>query len=755
MGLFQNLSGKAASRKAAVMTASSRSIYGSMHGSMHGHMRITDQKRPIEYFGIRTFSYDTMADRLSPAEFKLVKEHAESNQPLTLDLANKIAPVVKEWATSRGATHFCHWFQPQTGATAEKHDAFISLNAKGQIIEKFSGKELIQSEPDASSFPSGGIRATFEARGYTAWDASSPMFLMKTDNGSTLCIPSLFVSYSGEALDKKTPLLKSMAVLNQRALESLKLLGVDNITHVFAAAGPEQEYFVVDEALYAIRPDLIYAGRTLIGCEPPRGQQLEDHYYGSIKPRILNFMMECERELYELGVPCKTRHNEVAPCQYEIAPYYENANIAADHNQLVMEVLRTVAKRHHLVVLFHEKPYAGVNGSGKHVNWSLADTNGNNLLDPGVDQDQNQDPNTKLRFLYFLTATVKAIHDHGALLRVAVASPSNDFRLGANEAPPAIMSVFLGDHLSKLFNDLTNAGNSLTSHDWKKEIHLSIGKVPVIARDNTDRNRTSPFAFTGNKFEFRAVGSSASISSSLTYLNSAVSEALSQMNEMVRHKKGTSEKATNEQILSVIQDVAKATSKILFEGNNYSEEWHHEAERRGLPNLRSTPEALAILKEEKYKKLLSSLGIFTPQETEARYRVRLERYIKIRLIELETLSDMLSTLIIPAAMAEQASLAQCLKQTMYVLNATSFPSQTKWLANIASHTEDLVTVVNELSTFINKVKDGEDEEKVALLLAKDGMKLMEKARQISDRLETLIDDDLWPIPKYRELLTLI
>ncbi len=743
MELFQgSSSGSVSARKAAVAIASSRTVRRFQDAQI---------KRPIDYFGIRTFSYDTMADKLSPSEFKVLKEHAVINEPLTLELAHKIAAVVKEWATSHGATHYCHWFQPQTGATAEKHDSFIALNAKGCAIEKFSGKELIQSEPDASSFPSGGMRVTFEARGYTAWDASSPMFLMKTDSGLTLCIPSLFISYGGEALDKKTPLLKSLVALDKKAIEAMRLMGIEDIEHVYVTAGPEQEYFVVDEALYTLRPDLIFAGRTLLGSLPPRGQQLEDHYYGSIKPRILNFMMECERELYELGVPCKTRHNEVAPCQYELAPYYENANVAADHNQLVMEVLRSIAKKHHLVVLFHEKPYAGVNGSGKHVNWSLDDGRGNNLLDPG------DDPVSNLRFLYFLTATVKAIHDHGHVLRMAIASPSNDFRLGANEAPPAIMSIFLGDHLTRLLNDLVSIENSPSSRDMRKEIHLSLGKVPIIARDNTDRNRTSPFAFTGNKFEFRAVGSSASISSALTYLNAAVAHALTGMNKMLRDKTGSTEDhpvaATNEQILSVIQDVVRATEKIRFEGNNYSAEWHKEAERRGLPNLRTTPEALRVLKDEKVQSFLADLGIFTTQETIARYNVRIERYNKIRLIELETIFDLLSTQILPAAMHQQMLLAQSIKETKAVLSNATLPTQTRLLSDISTATENLARMIEELSGFIIQAKKVDDEEKLATLLAGDGLRFMERARGISDKLETMVDDNLWPLPKYREMLS--
>ena len=697
-----------------------------------------------EYYGCNTFGFDLMEKKLAASDIAILKEYATSNVPLSLEIANKVADAVREWAQFRGATHYCHWFQPQTGATAEKHDSFFSLDRKGNAVERFTGQELIQSEPDASSFPSGGVRATFEARGYTAWDASSPMFLMESDNGMTLCIPSLFISYNGEALDEKTPLLRSLGALNKAAVESLKLLGHNDVRHVIATAGPEQEYFLVDEALYNLRPDLDLAGRTLIGRTPPRGQQLEDHYFGSIKPRILAFMMETEHELYKLGVPCKTRHNEVAPSQCEVAPIFENANVAADHNQVLLEVFRTVARRHKLITLFHEKPYAGINGSGKHVNWSMADSFGHNLLEPG------DSPLENIRFLYFLAATVKAVHDHSRLLRMSIASAGNDFRLGANEAPPAIISCFLGDTLTEVVQNLTSAtGGSLS--DRARQINLDLARVPVIARDNTDRNRTSPFAFTGNKFEFRAVGASASISPSLTYLNAAVATSLNEINERLRK---VSSRPSNDDVLKVIVDVFNETKKVCFDGNGYSEEWHKEAERRGLPNLRTTPDALKPIKEKAAKDMLAAIGVHRGNEVEARYNVKLERYIKVRLIELETLQEMISNEVYPAAMAHICATAQ----TVSALKAAtgSVPAEIeRQLKTVSDLTSKLAESKEKLGKFIDECGAIHDESKLADLIARDGIPVMDSVRKISDELELHVDDNLWSTPKYRELLYML
>jgi glutamine synthetase len=694
-----------------------------------------------EYFGCNTFSFEMMEKKLPASDVSTLREFATSNKPLTLELANKVADAAREWALSRGATHYCHWFQPQTGATAEKHDAFFSFDKRGNAVERFTGKELIQSEPDASSFPSGGMRATFEARGYTAWDASSPMFLMESENGLTLCIPSLFISYNGEALDEKTPLLRSLSALNKSATESLRLLGHD-VKYVIASAGPEQEYFVCDEALFNLRPDLLLAGRTLLGRNPPRGQQLEDHYFGSIKPRILAFMMEAEHELYKMGVPCKTRHNEVAPSQCEIAPIYENANIAADHNQLVLEVLRTVARRHQLQVLFHEKPYAGINGSGKHVNWSMADNHGHNMLEPG------DNPLDNIRFLWFLAGTVKAVNEYSTLLRMSIASAGNDFRLGANEAPPAIISCFLGDTLTEVVQKLTTAGSGSSLSDRARSINLDLARVPEIARDNTDRNRTSPFAFTGNKFEFRAVGASASISPALTYLNAAVASSLAEMNEQLRK---VSSKPSQEDVLKLIGETLSANKHVCFEGNGYSAEWHKEAEKRGLPNIRTTPEALAAIKSPKNKNMLSTLGIHRGSEIEARYNVKLERYIKVRMIELETLQEMIFNEVLPAAVAHTRILAQSAAGLKTALGSVP-PEFENQLKSVTELTSKLAACKDRLVKFMDQCSTIHDEPKLAEKITAEGMPMMDDIRKISDQLEMLVDDQLWSLPKYREIL---
>ena len=683
-----------------------------------------------------------MEKKLLPSDVALLKGFATSKNALPRDLAEKVAVAVKEWSLVRGATHYCHWFQPQTGATAEKHDSFFVFDMDAKPIERFDGSMLIQSEPDASSFPSGGSRTTFEARGYTAWDASSPMFLMETDNGTTLCIPSLFISYNdGEALDNKTPLLRSLRAIDQASIESLALLG-ENVEHVITTAGPEQEYFVIDEALFNMRPDLVLAGRTLLGRVPPRHQQLEDHYFGVIKPRVLNYMMECEYELYRLGVPCKTRHNEVAPAQCETAPVYEPANVAADHNQLVMEVHKSVARRHGLITLFHEKPYADVNGSGKHVNWSLRDSLGRNLLKPGPKPHEN------VRFLYFLAASIKAISEHGAMLRMAVASPGNDFRLGANEAPPAIMSIFLGEQLNHLVDQLADGSETPHSID-EGEINLRLSNVPIIKRDNTDRNRTSPFAFVGNRFEFRAQGSSGNISMALTFLNATVANALLEMNHTVRQRFGA--KPTDSQVLQVIQETLKNHKRVLFNGNNYAKEWHIEAEKRGLPNLKNTVEALAVLKDPVTIKLMSELGILNETEVRSRYNVQLERYIKVRLIELETLQELVATHIYPGAMLQLEQYARAASAVQSTLGAPPQPLIDD-MKKLTALTTELAAGRARLDKFIDECQHSHEHEQVAHRLAHEGMDLMSLLRNTSNALELMIDDHLWSLPKYREML---
>ncbi len=696
--------------------------------------------RVSEYFGCNVFGFQQMKKALPTEDVKLLQEYAVSGSKLTLETANKVALAVKEWAISRGASHFTHWFQPQTGSTAEKHDSFFSFDKDGSAIEIFNGKLLIQQEPDASSFPSGGRRATFEARGYTIWDASSPMFLVETANGVTLCIPSLFVSYSGEALDKKTPLLRSIHAVNEQAKDALKLIG-DKTEYVTVTCGPEQEYFLVDESLWALRPDLVQCGRALIGAHPPKGQQLEDHYFGSIKPRILNFMMEVEHECYKLGVPLKTRHNEVAPAQYECAPIFEFANLASDHNQIVMEVIKNVAKRHRLQALFHEKPFDGVNGSGKHVNWSLATAEGINLLNPG------DKPHENVRFLYFLAATLKAVHDNAELLRASVAPAGNEFRMGANEAPPAIISAFLGDALSEVVEKIASNSTGNLS-DRAKTIDMELAKVPEIAKDNTDRNRTSPFAFTGNKFEFRACGASQSVSDPTYFLNTAVAESLRQMNERLR---SLSPKPDHKTVLAVIAETFKGAKAVQFDGDGYSKEWHQEAEKRGLAHNRTTPAALAALLKPSVMKMFADHKVMTEGETEARYNVFIERYNKIRLIELETMNELLLSQVYPAAIEQQILLSTALKSAKEITG--SYPSvQLESYKTLVSKTDRLLVEISALGKVMEVAKGTHDESKAATFLADKAVPAMAQARALASELEECIDDALWPLPKYRELL---
>jgi glutamine synthetase len=691
--------------------------------------------QPAEVFASNTLSAFQLKEILTEQEFATLIEPVPEQRNLGRELADKVARYAKDWALAKGATHYCHWFQPLTGQTAEKHDSFLDFDENGYAIQAFSGKALMQQEPDASSFPSGGRRSTFEARGYTAWDSSSPMFLVESENGATLCIPSVFVSYSGETLDMKTPLLRSIDAINRAAKKALHLLGETQVKFVVANCGPEQEYFVVDRALFYLRPDLINTGRALVGQGLTRGQQLEDHYFGSIKSRVLNFMMELEHELFKLGVPCKTRHNEVAPSQFEIAPIYEIANIAADHNQLVMETMRRVGFKHELAVLFHEKPYLELNGSGKHVNWSLADSLGRNLLDPG------DRPHENIRFLYFLTAVVKAVKDWGGLLRCSVASASNDFRLGANEAPPAIMSVFLGTTLSETLEKIAD-GKGFESN-LAKEINLDLARIPVIARDNTDRNRTSPVAFTGNKFEFRAVGSSQSVSLPAAYLNAIVAQALTQMNAELE---ATSK--SQEDVLGIIKKHYKESRGVCFEGNNYSAEWHKEAVERGLKNLRSAPEAYAELKDSATQKMLLEQGVFGSQaEIELRYNVQIERYIKQRLIELNTMRELLNNHIIPAGTSQLADWLQILSATK--MNGLKTRSQT-----LEQSLESLYTIDQKIASMLDRSLTVDHEEFADELKTK-GMELLREAYDASGRIEQLVDDQYWSLPKNSELIHLL
>src|SRR6476661_4672761 len=611
------------------------------------------------YFGINTFGARQMRDRLPKDVYDKLAASIRLGRKLDLDVAPAVAQVIKEWAISRGVTHFTHWFQPQTGLTAEKHDAFLTFDNNRQPVESFTASQLIQSEPDASSFPSGGLRATWEARGYTAWNPASPVFIVESGGSRTLCIPSVFIGYNGEALDEMTPLLRSSDALSAKAIELLELLGDKGVQRVFTTLGPEQEYFLIDRSHFALRPDLVMAGRTLVGAPPPRGQQLEDHYFGGIPERIQACIAEAEHELYKLGVPIVTRHNEVAPSQFEMAPMFEETDIAVDHNQMAMAVLRRVALRHGLQALLNEKPFAGINGSGKHCNWSLAiaadnpELDGFNLLKPGKTPHQN------IRFLLFLAAVLKGVHRHSGLLRAGIASSGNEHRLGANEAPPAIISVFMGSMLTHVIESI--AAGKTSANAAQAMIKLGVSKLPDIEKDNTDRNRTSPFAFTGNKFEFRAVGSSASIAFPIVLLNAAVAEAIEEITSQIKAamKKG---KSVDDVVLAVVRDAFKESETIRFEGNNYSDEWVTEAAKRGLPNLRRSPEALEQLTTKQSRALLTKLGIFTKEELESRYHVRVERYVKDMLIEMHTLKEMVDTLVLPASYAYAGSLAAAAAQ---------------------------------------------------------------------------------------------
>ena len=699
------------------------------------------QEQISKYFGEDTFSTKVMQDKLPKGIYKRIIETIEARRKLDLETANAVAHAIKEWAIDKGATHYCHWFQPMTGATAEKHDSFIEFTDAGDVIERFSGMQLIQGEPDASSFPSGGLRSTFEARGYTAWDPTSPAFIIRNGLGTTLCIPTIFISYTGEALDKKTPLLRSIGAIDKSAVNMLRLLGNQESQKVFATLGPEQEYFLVDQDYYFKRQDLVLSGRSLLGALPPKGQQLEDQYFGSIKERILSFMHDVEEELYKLGIPAKTRHNEVAPSQFEIAPIFEEANLAADHNQLVMETMKRIAPLHKLRLLLHEKPFAGINGSGKHLNWSLSDDLGNNLLNPG------KTPHDNIQFLVFLMATIKAVNTHADLLRASVASAGNDHRLGANEAPPAIISVFLGEQLTNILDNIEKG--KITKATDAAIIDLGISKLPVLSKDSTDRNRTSPFAFTGNKFEFRAVGSSQSISFPATVLNTIVAEGLDLLAAKIKAKGGDVKQAA----LDVVKEEVKANKAILFMGDNYTKEWEQEAQKRKLPNKKTSYEALKDLKSDKALKLFDKYGVLSPVELKSRYHVRLERYIKEIDIEAATLSTMVQSQILPAAAAYQKTLAQSIKNAMDVIgDGKELKPQKELLKLVSSLISDAQKEVTALKKEIGKATALGSEDKQAAYFCDVIKPSMNAVRHTVDTLEHYVDNELWPIPKYWEML---
>ncbi len=704
------------------------------------------QERVEEIFGADVFSERVMQQRLPKDVFKRLQRTILHGEPIDAALADIVAAAMKEWALERGATHYTHWFQPLTGLTAEKHDSFLTPDGHGGAITEFSGGALVQGEPDASSFPSGGLRATFEARGYTAWDATSPVFINRNGGTATLCIPTAFVSWTGVALDTKVPLLRSMDAVSEQALRILKVFGTDQgVTRVLATAGCEQEYFLVDRAHYFAREDLLACDRTLFGAKPPKGQQLEDHYFGSIPTRVIAFMSEAERELYRLGVPIKTRHNEVAPGQFEIAPIFETANVASDHQMLVMETLRRVAARHGLACILHEKPFKGINGSGKHLNWSLSTNTGVNLLDP------RDETHTNMQFLVFLCAVIRAVDTHADLLRASVASAANDHRLGANEAPPAIISIYLGDMLSNIVEQLEKGGAKSTIKGGK--LDLGAHALPQIPRHTGDRNRTSPFAFTGNKFEFRAVGSSQTVGWPATILNTIVADSLDYCATQLEKKVGQkfNEAKLQAAVRGLLQQIIKKHKRVIFDGDGYTEEWHREAAKRGLPNFRESVAALATLASKKNIDLFKRFRVLTRQEVESREHILLEKYIKQVMIEAETALVMGKTQILPAAIRQQTELAEAVAATAAAdADASEARNALDAYIQTVNHLRNAIATLEEA---VNGDHDGE-----ILVHAKhvrDHVRpAMNALRDAADAVETCVASDLWPLPTYRAMLSI-
>ncbi len=702
--------------------------------SPNGSIGTSDLTIPgTSIYGANVFGLDEQRQRLPKTIFRQLQNTIDRGEPLDPGLADAVALAMKDWALEKGATHYTHWFQPLTGSTAEKHDSFFGPVGDGTALAQFTGKELIRGEPDASSFPSGGIRATFEARGYTAWDPTSPAFVLENPNGAYLCIPTAFASWTGEALDTKIPLLRSMSALNKAALRALRLFGDSTTPRVYTTIGPEQEYFLIDEQFYYQRPDLVATGRTLFGAKPAKGQQLDDHYFGSIPERVLAYMLEIEQELAKLGVPIKTRHNEVAPAQYEVAPIFENSNVGTDHQQLCMQVMQNVARRYGLVCLLHEKPFAGVNGSGKHNNWSMS-TDEANLLDPG------DTPHDNLQFLFFATAVISAVYTHQGLLRASIAGAGQDHRLGANEAPPAIISIFLGKELEDVFTALA-AGEPAVSV-VREVMTLGTHVLPDLPRDTGDRNRTSPFAFTGNRFEFRALGSSQSPSLANTVLNTIVAEAIDSLCEDLTAKMAGTKKKPGKSLEGALGEVIAATyktaGKIVFDGDGYSDEWHREAAARGLKNLRSTPDALPEMVSDAAVALFGNYAVLDERELHSRYEVALEQYVTKLNIEAETAADIAATMLLPAAarhivILKGAGLTALAKETTDLVTAFTKAIKTLQSANLdENHPTDLM-----------------DE---AVYMRDTVMSAMGEVRQIADQLERTVADDLWPLPRYSEML---
>lgn len=692
----------------------------------------------IDRFGANVFSMSIMKKRLPKDIYKSLKNTVENYSKLDPAIANVVANAMKDWAIEKGATHYAHVFFPLTGATAEKHDSFLVPDLSGNAIAEFSGKTLIQGEPDASSFPSGGLRATFEARGYTAWDVTSPAYIMENPNGATLCIPTAFLSWTGEALDKKTPILRSMQALNTQAQRILKLFGDNSNSMVSSTCGAEQEYFLVDKLLYGLRPDLMITGRTLFGAPSPKGQEFEDHYFGAIPDRVIAYMFEVERALYELGIPVKTRHNEVAPGQFEIAPVFETANLATDHQQLMMVTLKKIAKKYGMECLLHEKPFAGVNGSGKHVNYSFGNASQGNLLDPG------ETPHENAQFLVFCAAVIRGVHKYSRLLRAVVATAGNDHRLGANEAPPAIISIFLGDQLTDVFEQIKKGGAK--SSKQAGVLHVGVDSLPPLPKDAGDRNRTSPFAFTGNRFEFRAVGADMSVSGPLVAMNTIFAESMDYIaTELEKATKGDSAKL-NEAVQKLLKKIIEEHGAVIFNGDGYSDEWHKEAEKRGLPNLKTTPEALPALVDQDVLDLFARYNVLSNAELHSRYEIYVDQYILKMTLEAKTVIEMAETMVYPAAVRFQNELA------------TTFLK----LKELGLDYDD--TILKEVSALVKTLKDGAaqlsklmngketDHLKKAKHCATKVAAAMKAVRDASDRLEAIIADDIWPLPTYHEML---
>lgn len=695
-----------------------------------------------EVFAKDVFNEAVMRERLPKKVYEQLLKTIENGEDLDPSIAGVVAHAMKEWALERGATHYTHWFQPMTGITAEKHDAFINPTSNGKVILEFSGKELVKGEPDASSFPSGGLRATFEARGYTAWDCTSPAFLKEDAAGVTLCIPTAFCSYTGEALDKKTPLLRSMEAISEQAVRVVKLFGMDDVTNVNCSVGPEQEYFLIDREKYLQREDLIYTGRTLFGAMPPKGQELDDHYFGTIKERIAAFMKELNIELWKVGILAKTQHNEVAPAQHEMAPIYSTANIATDHNQLTMEIMKKVAKRHGLECLLHEKPFAGVNGSGKHNNWSIVTNTGVNLLDPG------KNPHENYLFLLMLAAVIKAVDDNAVLLRLSASNPGNDHRLGANEAPPAIISIFLGEQLEDILAQLLENGEA-TSSKVGGRLNIGVNTLPNFRLDATDRNRTSPFAFTGNKFEFRMVASSMSIAGPNTILNTIVADVLSQFADELAN---APKENFNEAVKALVIKTIKEHQRVIFNGNGYSDEWVAEAERRGLPNCKSMVDAIPSLVDEKAVEMFERLHVFNKTELESRAEINYEAYSKAINIEAKTMVDMASRKYIPAIIKYTKVLADSINSIKAACPAADVSVQTELLTEVSSllaKAQSALTALKAAEAKGNAMEEGHDQ---AVYFKNDVKSAMEALRAPIDAMEILVDKEAWPVPSYGDMI---